>query len=121
MTTDEFRALLPEFKNADSDMLELIETYLAQSEIEFDEDRWGEFLAIGRACWVAHRVVLTPSNGPVTTNIAGDIVSKSVGGVSVSRSGELLSKQADNEYYQTRYGQRYLGYARMVGAGGVVV
>jgi hypothetical protein len=53
--------------------------------------------------------------------MTNDNLSKKVGDVQVTKDTGLLNKQADNPFYRTLYGQKYLYLRKQVGGGGLSV
>jgi hypothetical protein len=112
----DFRTRFPELASyTDAQVLLKIQ----DADAFFDPARWDDLLDLGMAYWVAHELVLGSLNAK--QQATDDAVMKKIGELSKQRDGELMNKQADNPYYRTTYGQRYLYYMNYVGAGGVSV
>jgi hypothetical protein len=120
MTAAEFKSRFPAFA---SEPNARVDSYFARAVPYFDVERWGGFYSDGVAGWVAHNIVLdnAAERDSTTDPDTGDVTEKHVGPVGMSRDSQLMNKQADNPYYSTKYGQRYLRLARLVGAGGTAV
>ncbi len=122
MTPSEFKAWFPA-PSAFASMTDgAISPFIARTVPYFNEARWGDFYSEGVANLTAHFIVMntvTAAAG-VTAAQAGDVVSKSVGAVSVSKSGELVAEAAHDTFMRTPYGQEYCRLRRIVGLGGAV-
>jgi len=94
-----------------------VEAQLLLADEWFDVARWGGHYLEGVANWVAHSLVI--NSIPLSAD-DGLEVSKSVGDTSYSLHSGLVERQADAQELRTRYGQRYLQLAALVGIGGVV-
>ena len=117
---DDFRTAFPAFA-AETDPT--IQRWLDASVPFFDVSRWDTLYPMGVGNWVAHQIVMdsaaTAAGAGAAAANAGDATSKQVGTVRVDRSQELLSKQMDDPFMRTIYGQQYRHLARLVGLGAV--
>lgn len=121
MTPSEFKTQFPEFA-AETD--ERVQLFIDRSAPHFDVERWGDLYPDGVAYHVAHELALanaqTAQGGGVQA-MTNDNLSKEVGDVQVTKDAGLLAKQADNPFYRTLYGQKYLYLRRQVGMGALSV
>lgn len=122
MTPSEFRAWFPTPSAFASMTDEAIAPFIARTVPYFNVARWGDFYSEGVAYLTAHFIVM--NNGTAAAGItvpsANDFVAKSVGGVSASRSAELVAEAAHDPFMRTSYGQEYCRLRDMVGLGGAV-
>tara|TARA_R100000365_G_C2747006_1_gene76576 strand:+ start:1022 stop:1405 length:384 start_codon:yes stop_codon:yes gene_type:complete len=87
-------------------------------------DRWADLLDVGLGLALAHHLVLavrdqnTAQAGKVPGTVLGMQTSKSVDTVSVSYDVSAVTNEGGGFWNMTSYGVRFLGMARMVGAGG---
>ena len=86
-------------------------------------DRWADLLDVGLGLALAHHLVLavrdqnTAQAGKVPGTVLGMQTSKSVDTVSVSYDVSAVTNEGGGFWNMTSYGVRFLGMARMVGAG----
>ena len=120
MTPADFVAAFPAFRD---EQVPTIQRHLNASAPFFDVARWGAFYDEGLGCWIAHRLTVENAHGESKneTAIKGDVTTEEAGGISTTRSSELLTMATKNPYLRTTYGQRYHYLARQVGLGGAVV
>lgn len=121
MTPSEFKTQFPEFA-AETDAR--VQLFIDRAAPYFDVDRWGDLYPDGVAYYVAHELALanaqTAQGGSVQA-MTNDTLTKEVGDVQVTKDAGLLAKQADNPFYRTLYGQKYLYLRRQVGIGALSV
>lgn len=117
MTPTEFKTQFPEFSTETDARVQL---FIDRSAPHFDVARWDDLYTDGVANFVAHELALanaqTAQGGGVRA-MTNDNLTKKVGDVSVTKDTALLNKQADNPFYRTLYGQKYLYLRKQVGAG----
>jgi hypothetical protein len=120
----EFRDDFPAFADASVWPDDFVGRVIARSVNYFDIARWGVWLEDGQGNWVAHELATNPPEETGTTagtaQTDGDVSTKRVGSVSVSRDAGRLKAVADNPYQATKYGRKYLWLAKMAGVGAVV-
>lgn len=121
MTPAEFKVLFPEF-NAETDAR--VQLFIDRTAPHFDVARWGDLYSDGVAYFAAHELALanaqTAQGGGVQA-MTNDNLTKKVGDVQVTKDTSLLNKQADNPFFRTLYGQKYLYLRKQVGGGGLSV
>lgn len=121
MTPSEFKTQFPEFASETDARVQL---FIDRAAPHFDVDRWGDLYADGIAYWVAHELALanaqTAQGGGVQAMI-NDTLTKKVGDVQITKDTGLLAKQADNPFFRTLYGQKYLYLSKQVGIGALSV
>lgn len=116
MTEAQFKARYPQFAtNAN------VATYLTESLL-FIGEAYEELTDYAQGLYVAHHCALEAEERARATSAPGAvwdgaIVSKSAGRLSVSRSGAIVDKQADDDLYRTTYGQRLRKIRDEVGHG----
>lgn len=116
MTPGQFIVAFPEFANIATAK---IQSWIDRAQPFFNPQRWDDLLCDGVMYWVAHSLQLAMANAdqPLTD----DTSSQTAGPVSYQRDSKLLNAEADNPYLKTAYGQQYLYYQRMVGAGAIAL
>lgn len=121
MTPSEFKTLFPEFSG---ELDARVQLFIDRADPYFDIGRWDAFYADGVAYFVAHELAMANAQaapGGSTQALSSDVLTKKVGDVTITKDTALLSKQADNPYYKTAYGQRYLYLRKQVGIGALSV
>ena len=130
MTTEAFVAFYPQFGSMSS---LVINEYVEQSNLRFDD--FLDSAEEARRLYVAHKLTLyaqtyaPAQNGAATPSgmamiagkgVAAQALSKSVGGVSVSKSegSALASISGYGEWKQTEFGLQLIGLAKIATAGG---
>jgi len=130
MTSQEFLAFYPQFGAIPTVVLD---EYVAQANLRFDE--FLESMEEARRLYVAHKLTLyaqtyaaeqtgTPSIAGMAklagVGVSAQALSKSVGGVSVSKSeGSALSSISGfGEWKQTEFGLQLIALAKIAVAGG---
>ena len=130
MTSDTFFKFYPQFGSIDD---YVVQEYVNQANVRFDE--FMDAAEEARRLYVAHKLTLyaqtyaNPSTGgnPAAmmakiagAGVAAQALSKSVGGVSVSKSeGSALSSISGyGEWKQTEFGLQLIGLAKIAVAGG---
>lgn len=121
MTPSEFKTLFPEFASESDARVQL---FIDRAAPHFDTDRWGDLYPDGIAYLVAHELALAnaqAAQGGGVQAMTNDNLTKKVGDVSVTKDTGLLNKQAENPFYRTLYGQKYLYLRRQAGIGALSV
>jgi hypothetical protein len=125
LSVPEFRAAFPAFSNTQiySDATVAFWLNRAQTMPVIDADRWGQFYQFGIGLWTAHILTLGGAMGSRGGPMIGSGVpgSKSVGGVSISYDNSIGQEQDAGWYALTPYGNAFLRYLRMAGAGPIQV
>jgi hypothetical protein len=116
LTYEQFQARLPEFASTPTDT---ITNYINEAQPFFDTVRWDDLLFLGVVFWVAHYITLDAANA--NSQLTDDSVMKKVGDISKSRSAKLVELEADDDFYRTNYGGRYLKLKYLVSRGGMAV
>lgn len=121
MTPSEFKTQFPEFA-AETDAR--VQLFIDLAAPYFDVDRWGDLYPYGVAYYVGHELALAnaqAAQGGSVQAMTNDTLTKKVGDVQVTKDTGLLAKQADNPFYRTLYGQKYLYLRKQVGMGSLSV
>jgi hypothetical protein len=127
MTVAQFRETLTAFEDPEQYSDGEVSFWLGIAASTLDPIRWGDFWGMGQAFFAAHNLVLsardrrTAEAGGIPGAPTGVMSSKSVGSVSASYDTQLGQEQDPGQWALTSFGNRYLYYARQVGAGGVQV
>jgi Protein of unknown function (DUF4054) len=117
ITVEDFRALLPQFADAEKYPDALIQMYIDLAVQAFDQCYWGARLQVGEAMWIAHWLTVTTPGISGTAPIAGGVLpsSKKVGDTAVSYSDAVNQMLLENPFYRTGYGQAYMHMIEMLG------
>lgn len=120
MTPQEFKVRFPEFALVEDGRIQFL---MIDAAAFVDESTWSDLYVRGLSLVIAHFLVLDAlrAGGYVNAAMAGNVVAKKVGPVSVAYDAAMNAKIADSPFARTTYGQEYLRLARMVGMGGVSV
>jgi len=128
LTVAEFRTVFPAFSNEAvfSDATCAYWIYQATTMPVIDADRWGQFYNMGICLWVAHVLTLGNASRNAMSSGGGGLgagvpASKSVNGVSISYDTTLGQEANAGWYGLTTYGNMFLHYLRMAGAGPIQV
>lgn len=120
-TPDQFRSDFPEFANATDAQINM---WLTIGASLVNEARWEELTTIGIELVAAHHLAIAmrdaklASGGGAAGGVSGPVASKSVDKVSVSYNTASTQYEGEAFWNMSSYGIRYLGLARMFGAGG---
>ena len=122
MTVDQFRELFPSFSDETIYTDAMIQFWLTQVVVNppIDEVRWGQFYNLGIMLWVAHNLMYMANAGKLAstgTMGPGMATSKSVNGVSVGYDLGFGQEMNAGWYGTTPYGNQFLYYLRLAGAG----
>lgn len=122
ITPDQFRADFPEFANASDAQVSM---WLTVGEALVNPLRWGDLTNIGIELVTAHHLAIamrddkTAVGGGAAGGVSGPVSSKSVDKVSVSYNTSSTQYEGEAFWNMTSYGIRYIGLARLFGAGGI--
>jgi hypothetical protein len=116
MTEAEFKARYPQFNTNTG-----IATYLTES-LFFIGEGFEEYADMAQGLYVAHYCQLEQEEraralAVPNATYARDVVSKSGGKASLSRSGEMLRKASEDPMMVTTYGQRFCFLRKFAGMG----
>jgi hypothetical protein len=118
MNSTTFKARYPQFaSNAN------IDTYLSESLL-FIGEAYEEYADMAQGLYVAHSCAVEAeekarAEAAPSAAFARDVVSKGAGKLSISRSAELLAKQAEDPWMATTYGQRLCHLRDLAGMGAI--
>lgn len=127
IVTNDFLTLFPEFNNIANFPIATIDVWIATGYNFLDANRWGNLLDLGVELFVAHNLVFgalnsqTAAAGSVPGIAKGVIASEGVDKIGLSYDTELASEKGAGHYNFTTYGQRFIHFARLVGAGPIQV
>jgi hypothetical protein len=127
VTLETFRTDYPEFADSTQYPDAQIEYWLGFAGVSFNVGRWGSWLDLGTALWVAHNVVMEAraimeaQNGGLPGTTTGAISAKSADKISVNFDTAASTEQGGGQWNTTIYGTRYLRMARMIGAGPIQI
>lgn len=127
ITPSQLRSDFPEFADSTKYPDSLIQMWLTVAASLVNASRWMELTDIGIELVTAHHLVIALRDqtaaavGGVPGEMTGPTASKSVD--KVSKSYDTSAATLDNAGFWalSSYGIRYLGLARMMGAGGLQV
>ncbi len=122
MTPTELKAWFPLLSALQAMTAEQIQPYLTRCTPYFDVARWGDFYSEGVANLAVHFITMdnTTATAGIAAVVDGAYVSKTVGPVSASKSGEIVGEQVHDPFLRTYYGQEYCRLRDLVGLGGAV-
>lgn len=121
MTPSEFKTLFPEF-SAETDAR--VQLFIDRAAPHFDVERWGDLYPDGVAYFVGHELALANAQAAQGGSVqaqTNDTLTKKVGEVQITKDTGLLNKQADNPFFRTLYGQKYLYLRKQAGKGALSV
>jgi hypothetical protein len=123
VTAASFIIDFPEFSNSTTYPTQTITNNIALAQNFVNANRWGALADYGVELWVAHKLSLSAIESSLASAgtpgaASGPVTAKSVGGVSKSMDVNLSATEGGGTYNLTSYGQEYLTYAMMFGAGG---
>lgn len=125
MTPAQFRQDFPEFSDTTRYPDSLVTLWLTVGASLVNECRWGELTDIGIELVTAHHLAIAArdqqaaAGGGIPGQASGPMSSKAVDKVSVSYDTGAASLADAGFWNLTSYGTRYLGLARLMGAGGM--
>ena len=111
-TVSDFRTRFPEFSDNTEFTDSRVQLMLDDATLYMgtDEQRWCNKYNIAQSYLAAHLLTESERTGAGDSNVkAGAIVSKSAGGVSVTRQASTqVRSDVDNFYMSTAYGHRFI-------------
>lgn len=125
MTPDQFRQDFPEFSDTTRYPDSLVTLWLTVGSSLVNECRWGELTNIGIELVTAHHLAIAArdqqaaAGGGIPGQSSGPMSSKAVDKVSASYDTGAASIADAGFWNLTSYGTRFLGLARLMGAGGM--
>lgn len=125
MDANQFRSDFPEFSDTTRYPDSLVTLWLTVGSSLVNECRWGELTDIGIELVTAHHLAIAArdqqaaAGGGIPGQASGPMSSKAVDKVSVSYDTGAASLSDAGFWNLTSYGTRYLGLARLMGAGGM--
>ncbi|WP_250481894.1 DUF4054 domain-containing protein [Caballeronia sp. NCTM5] len=125
MDANQFRSDFPEFSDTTRYPDSLVTLWLTVGSSLVNECRWGELTNIGIELVTAHHLAIAArdqqaaAGGGIPGQASGPMSSKAVDKVSVSYDTGAASLSDAGFWNLTSYGTRYLGLARLMGAGGM--
>lgn len=125
MTPEQFRSDFPEFSDTAQYPDSLVQMWMGVAVSLVNERRWMELTNLGIELVTAHHLVMSARDqnaaavGGTPGEIKGPTTSKSVDKVSVGYDATAIMPDSAGFWGLTSYGIRYLGLARMMGAGGL--
>lgn len=123
LTSAQFRAIYPAFADTVLYTDFAIDYWIAIGTILLNYRRWGRLLGYGLGLFVAHNLALqqmqlqTAAAGGVGGLAKGPIASETPGSVSLSYAVDASAEPGGGYYNYTVYGQAFIRYARLMGAG----
>ena len=123
LTVPEFRTIMPAFSDEAkyNDATSAYWINQATTMPVIDPIRWGQFYNMGIGLWVAHILTMGNAQRNMSGYGSGVPASKSVNGVSISYDTTLGQEANAGFYGLTPYGNMFLHYLRMAGAGPIQV
>lgn len=121
-TPAQFRSDFPELASATDGQIQM---WLDVGVLLVNAARWDELTNIGIELVAAHHLAIAMRDaklaaaGGAAGGVSGPVSSKSVDKVSVSYNTSSTQYEGEAFWNMTAYGIRYLGLARMFGAGGI--
>lgn len=121
-TPAQFRSDFPEFASASDTQITM---WLTIGASLVNEARWEELTTIGIELVAAHHLAIAmrdaklAAGGGAAGGVSGPVSSKSVDKVSVSYNTSSTQYEGEAFWNMTAYGIRFVGLARMFGAGGI--
>lgn len=127
MNPNQFRLDFPEFSDPTQYPDSLIQFWLTIAVSLVNASRWMELTNLGIELVTAHHLVLSArdelatSTGGLPGEMKGPTSAKSVDKVSVSYDTSAATLSDAGAWALTSYGVRFLGLARLMGAGGMQI
>ncbi|NML34943.1 DUF4054 domain-containing protein [Paraburkholderia sp. G-4-1-8] len=127
MTPSQLRSDFPEFADVTIYPDSLVNMWLTVANSLVNPIRWAELTDLGIELAACHHLAisakdqLAASVGGVPGEVKGPTASKSVDKVSVSYDTSAVTLTDAGFWNMTSYGTRFLGLARMFGAGGLQI
>lgn len=117
VTVSSFRASFPAFADQSKHPDAAVQFWLDLAYKRHNAERWGDLLDQGIQLYVAHELSVDLASGAVAGQIAGNITSKSVGGVSYSRDVSSAMEPDGGYMNLSSFGLRWRQLVRLIGAG----
>lgn len=114
-----FRAEYPEFADVSTYPDARVTRFITLAEALLPACRWGDLLEEGLVLFTAHSLTVAARNALEAGSIAAPMKSKTVDTMSASFDTSAVTLADGGYWNQTSYGIQLLGWARIVGAGGV--
>lgn len=120
-----FRTQFPEFAYTVKYPDALITFWATVAEKQVRKQAWGCQWPLGVSLYVAHEITIaaqseqTASSGGTPGTFGGIANNKTVGSVSVGYDSASTSEPDAGWWNKTIYGQQFIRFARMFGAGGI--
>lgn len=127
VTAAQLRTDFPEFANPTIYPDSLVNMWLTVANSLVNPDRWVELTNLGLELVTCHHLAMSARDqlaagvGGAPGEVKGPTASKSVDKVSVSYDTSAVTLTDAGFWNATSYGTRFLGLARMMGAGGLQV
>lgn len=118
ITPADVKARFPEFAAILDARVQL---FIDEAVLQINVNSWGRYYTLGLYYLTAHNLTIAEASAAGANKGSGMIASQSVGDTSVSFVSPAVDSDMRLYYQQTVYGQRFLLYATMIGAGGFVV
>lgn len=120
LTPTDFKIRYPEFEEVPDARIQFM---LDDAALEVSEAAWGALYEKGSMLLCAHLLSISQSNSDDDDSggDTGNVVSKSIGDVSVSFAKATSESSSDDWYLSTSYGAEYLRLKKRVGMGIVAV
>lgn len=120
VTPASFKARFPEFSSESDDRVQL---FINDTTPFFNVARWDDLLDLGVSYLTAHNLAL--ANLRAQQGAAGQIddavIGVELGDYQKTKDAKSLNEQSHSPYLRTYYGQQYLYYANLAGAGAIAV
>jgi hypothetical protein len=127
VTPAQLRSDFPEFANATTYPDSLVTMWLTVANSLVNPNRWVELTNLGIELVTCHHLAISARDqlaaavGGAPGEVKGPTASKSVDKVSVSYDTAAVTLSDAGFWNATQYGTRFIGLARMMGAGGLQV
>jgi len=127
VTPAQLRSDFPEFANTTTYPDSLVNMWLTVANSLVNPIRWAELTNLGIELVTCHHLAISARDqlaaavGGAPGEVKGPTASKSVDKVSVSYDTGAVSLTDAGFWNMTSYGVRFLGLARMMGAGGLQI
>jgi len=127
VTAAQLRSDFPEFANTTTYPDSLVTMWLTVANSLVNPDRWVELTNLGIELVTCHHLAISAKDqlasavGGAPGEVKGPTASKAVDKVSVSYDTGAVTLTDAGFWNMTSYGTRFLGLARMFGAGGMQI
>lgn len=122
-----FRTAFPAFADATAFPDALVNFWAGIADKSTNLERWGNLADLGAMLFVAHNISLEAKSsldasfGGIPGAAEGAVSSKSASGVSISFDTGSSAEADGGAWNMTVYGQRYIRYLRLFGAGPIQI